>query len=118
MAKLFTDINFFGIILIGDFMDCLFCKIIKGEIDSKKIYEDDKVIAILDAFPNVDGHTLIIPKVHYEDFLAMPNDLIGHINEVVKKISPILIKEMNAEAFSLRVNYGKTQAIKHYHLHL
>ncbi len=99
-------------------MDCLFCKIVKGEVASKKIYEDEQVIAILDAFPNVDGHTLIIPKKHYEDFLAMPDDLIAHIHSVAKKISPILIKEMQAESFSLRVNYGTTQAIKHFHLHL
>ncbi len=99
-------------------MDCLFCKIVKGEVESKKIYEDEQVMAILDAYPNVNGHTLIIPKKHYEDFLAMPEELVGHIHEVAKKISPILIKEMDAECFSLRVNYGTTQAIKHFHLHL
>lgn len=99
-------------------MDCLFCKIIAGEVPSKKIYEDDKVLAILDAFPNVDGHTLIIPKKHYADFLEMPDELIMHINGVCKKIAPILIKKINAESFSMRVNYGTMQAIKHYHLHL
>ena len=46
----------------------LFCKIIDGDIESRKIYEDDHVIAILDAYPVVDGHTLIIPKKHYTDF--------------------------------------------------
>ena len=48
--------------------DCIFCKIIKGEIPSKKIYEDELVIAILDIDPNGEGHTLIIPKKHYTDY--------------------------------------------------
>ena len=48
-------------------MDCLFCKMIKGEVPCKKIYEDDLVIGILDLYPDSDGHTLIIPKEHYED---------------------------------------------------
>ena len=46
-------------------MDCLFCKMIKGEVPCKKIYEDDLVIGILDLYPDSDGHTLIIPKTHY-----------------------------------------------------
>lgn len=105
-------------ILLGDIMDCLFCKIVNGEVPSKKIYEDEKVVAFLDAFPNVDGHTLIIPKKHYTDFLEMPADLIAHIHSVSQKLAPELIKKMNAESFSMRVNYGTMQAIKHYHLHL
>ena len=48
-------------------MECLFCKMIKGEIPCKKIYEDEKVIAILDLYPDSDCHTLIIPKKHIED---------------------------------------------------
>lgn len=99
-------------------MDCLFCKIINGEIPTKKLYEDDLVIAFLDAFPNVDGHTLIVPKKHYDSFLDIPEDLIAHIHSVAKKIAPILIDKMGAKAFSLRVNYGETQVIKHFHLHL
>ena len=49
-------------------MDCIFCKIINGEIPSKRVYEDDKVIAILDVNPVVDGHTLVIPKKHIKDY--------------------------------------------------
>lgn len=98
--------------------DCLFCKLIKGEIDSKIIYEDNLVIACLDAFPNVSGHTLIIPKKHYTDFTEIDDELLIHINKVAKELAPKLIDKFNAQAFTLCVNYGESQAIKHYHLHL
>ena len=65
-------------------MDCLFCKMIKGEIPCKKIYEDDLVIGILDLYPVSDWNTLIIPKTHYEDLTKIPDDLLIHINDVVK----------------------------------
>ena len=54
-------------------MDCLFCKIINGEIPSYKIYEDDLVYAFLDVNPKENGHTLIVPKKHYTDYLSLPN---------------------------------------------
>ena len=57
-------------------MDCLFCKIIKGEIPSYKIYEDDLVMAFLDVNPHANGHTLIIPKKHYDDYFK--NMLISY----------------------------------------
>ena len=99
-------------------MDCLFCKMIKGEVPCKKIYEDDLVIGILDLYPDSDGHTLIIPKEHYEDLTKIPNELLIHINDVVKEIMPTLMDKMKAKSFSTRVNYGESQAIKHYHMHL
>ena len=99
-------------------MDCLFCKMIKGEIPCKKIYEDDLVIGILDLYPDSDGHTLIIPKTHYEDLTKIPDELLIHINDVVNDIMPTLMAKMKAKSFSTRVNYGESQAIKHYHMHL
>ena len=99
-------------------MDCLFCKIIDKKVDSTILYEDDVVIVIMDAYPDVDGHTLVIPKVHYETFKDIPDDVLLHINKIAKKYADILIKKLNKEAFCLRVNYGKSQVIKHYHLHL
>ena len=98
--------------------DCIFCKIIKGEIPSTKIYEDEKVIAILDLYPDSDCHTLIIPKKHFEDLMTIDEEILLHINEVVKKLIPILMDKAKAKAISTRVNYGTSQAIKHYHMHL
>ena len=99
-------------------MDCLFCKMIDGSIPTKKIYEDDYVIAILDLHPSANCHTLVIPKKHYTDLLEIDNETINHINNAAKKIIPVIMEKTNAKALSTRVNYGETQEIKHYHLHL
>ena len=99
-------------------MDCLFCKIVKGEVPSFKLYEDDKVIVIMDAYPNVDGHTLIIPKEHYDSLMDIPDDLVIHINKVAKKYINHIMERLNAKELSVCINYGNSQKIKHYHMHL
>lgn len=98
--------------------NCIFCKIINNEIPSKKIYEDENVIAILDLHPSSDGHTLIIPKKHITDMIEMDNDTLSHIYNVAKKLTPTLMDKMNAKALSLRINYGTSQEIKHFHMHV
>ena len=98
--------------------NCIFCKIVNGEIPDKEVYSDDKVIAILDLSPESDGHTLIIPKKHYTDFTELDSDILNHINEVAKKLTPILMDKMNATALTACYNYGDSQQVKHFHLHL
>ena len=99
-------------------MDCLFCKIIKGEIPSKTLYENDYVKVIMDINPNSNGHVLVIPKEHYTDFMEMDNTTLGHINDAAKYIKEIQYKALNPDGLLLHVNYGMTQIVKHYHLHL
>lgn len=99
-------------------MECLFCKIINGEVPTLKLYEDDLVMVIMDAYPDVDGHTLIIPKKHYDTFKDIPNELLCHINEISKKYTDILMEKLNAKELTVLVNYGNAQKIKHYHMHL
>ena len=99
-------------------MDCIFCKIANSEIPSSKIYEDDKVIAILDLNPAVDGHTLIIPKKHVTDMMDIDEDTLRAVYSAAKKLTPELMTKLNKTAMSLRVNYGDSQEIKHFHLHL
>ena len=98
--------------------DCIFCKIIDGDIPSMKVYEDDICLAYLDINPDSDGHTLIIPKKHIEDLNAIDDETLLHINKVAKKLIPVLMDKAKAEALSTRVNFGTSQAIKHYHMHL
>lgn len=98
--------------------DCIFCKILNGEIPSRKLYEDDKVIAIMDVNPVVDGHTLIIPKEHIVDFKEMPSDLIAHVYKVADELSSLLMEKLDAKGLTLGVNYGETQMVKHFHMHL
>lgn len=99
-------------------MNCLFCKMVNGEIPCKKIYEDDEVIAILDLHPSSDGHTLIIPKKHYDDMMKIDDKTLNHIFKVAQKLTPTLMEKMDAKSFSIRINYGGSQEIKHFHMHL
>ena len=66
-------------------MDCIFCKIANGEIPSLKIYEDDIVFAFLDINPDSDGHTLIIPKKHFENYFDTPEEIQKHMNKIYTK---------------------------------
>lgn len=99
-------------------MDCLFCKIVNGDIPCLKIYEDDVVLSFLDINPDSDGHTLIIPKKHFTDLNDIDLETLNHINKVSKKIKKLLEEKLGCEGISLLQNNGYVQEIKHYHLHL
>lgn len=99
-------------------MDCIFCKIANGEINSNKIYEDDKVFAFLDINPDSDGHTLIIPKKHFQDLDDIDEKTLTQIFRVAKKIKLELEDKLGCEGMSLLQNNGYVQEVKHYHLHL
>jgi len=100
--------------------DCIFCKIVNGEIKTDLVYDDDNFIGFLDISPKAPGHTLIIPKKHYKTLLDMPNTLGTELLEAVKKVSLDLIKSGKAEGFNLIVNNGETagQVVPHLHLHI
>ena len=98
--------------------NCIFCKIIKGEIPSKKVYEDDNVLVIMDVDPKVDGHSLVLPKKHVSDLTELENDDLLKINEVVKKVGLRLVDKLKARGLTCGINYGDSQAVKHYHIHL
>ena len=99
-------------------MDCIFCKIINGDLPSKKIYEDELVYAFMDIEPTVDGHVLLIPKKHYTDFMELDDDIIIHMNKVRKELAKMLMDKLNVKALSISFNYGDSQVVKHFHMHL
>ena len=99
-------------------MDCIFCKMVKGEIPCYKFYENDYVLAFLDINPDSDGHTLIIPKKHFTDLDDIDLETLKHINEAAKDIKKILEKKLGCIGFSLLQNNGSVQEVKHYHLHI
>ncbi len=100
--------------------DCIFCKIIKGEIPCSKIYENDKIMAFLDIMPVNKGHTLVVPKEHYETILDLPDDLLNELIVSTKKISKAVMKGVNADGFNIGVNTKEAagQIIMHAHLHI
>lgn len=98
--------------------DCIFCKIINGDIPCMKVYEDDVCLSYLDINPDSDGHTLIIPKKHYKDIYDIPNDTLSHIYDISKKIMDMLKEKLGCDGFTLLQNNGSIQEVKHYHLHI
>ena len=99
-------------------MDCLFCKIINGDIPCYKIYENDYVLAFLDINPDSDGHTLVIPKKHFTDLDDIDDITLSEIFKAAKIIKKMLEKKLGCEGIVLQQNNGFVQEIKHYHLHL
>jgi len=99
-------------------MNCIFCKIIEGSINSYKLYEDDKIIIFMDINPNTNGHMLVIPKKHIIDFTEMDNETIQSINDGAKIMHKLIMDKLNPDGIRLVVNYGELQEVKHYHLHL
>ncbi len=100
--------------------DCIFCKIIKNEIPSTKVYESDNFIGILDINPISFGHTLVIPKKHYETIIDMPISLGSELVDSIKSIAMNLIAENKAEGFNVMQSNQKVaqQEVPHLHFHI
>ncbi|MEK7097732.1 MAG: HIT domain-containing protein [Patescibacteria group bacterium] len=94
---------------------CIFCKIINNEIPADKIYEDDKIVAFLDINPVSPGHTLVIPKEHYQMMVDTPDELVSYIFVQCKKLMQDLKKAMGADFVVLSV-VGID--VPHFHIHL
>lgn len=99
-------------------MECIFCKIINGEIPSYTIFEDDLVKCFLDVNPDSNGHLLIIPKKHIKDLDDMDSTTFNHIFEVAKNMKKLLEDKLNIDGVTLIQNNGLIQEVKHFHLHL
>jgi histidine triad (HIT) family protein len=100
--------------------NCIFCKIVDGQIPSFTIYEDEMYKVILDRFPAAPGHALILPKCHYQDIFDMPDAAAREIYPLAKKIAELLKKATGADGINIVQNNGEAsgQAVFHFHLHL
>lgn len=100
--------------------DCIFCKIIKGEIPSFKIYEDDYTYAFLDIAKDVDGHTLVIPKKHVRSMLECDSETMTHVMSTVQKISRHYIDDCGYGGVNLLncTNECAHQSVFHFHVHI
>ncbi|MCF0112554.1 MAG: HIT family protein [Bacilli bacterium] len=101
-------------------MKDVFCRIIDGEIPSSKVYEDDDVIAILDISQTTRGHTLVIPKAHYDSFLSCPKELMMKVYAVAQRIGQAEISLLGAKGVNVLTNVGETagQSVPHFHVHV
>ena len=90
-------------------MDCLFCKIINGDIPSKTIYEDELVKVFLDINPSTNGDMLVVPKTHYENIYDVDEKLIPHIHKVIKELYDMLKEKLSVDGLTLiqNNNYGQ-----------
>ena len=101
-------------------MTCIFCDILDGKREGHIIYDDNDHIAFLDKYPIDDGHTLVIPKKHYERITDMNSNDVGKIFSLIPKIAKAVLLGAGADAFSLAQNNGKAakQIIPHVHIHI
>lgn len=99
--------------------DCIFCKIIKGELPSRTIYEDDVIKIIMNINPATNGHLLVLPKEHMVNINDTTNEVINHsMNIIREKIYPLLKEKLNCKGLTISQNNELGQEIKHYHIHL
>ncbi len=99
---------------------CIFCQIISGKVSSKKIYEDEHSIAILDINPANPGHVLIMPKEHYALMPSIPDDIIAHLGQVTKHISQALLKALKVQGTYIFIANGVAagQKAQHFMIHV
>jgi histidine triad (HIT) family protein len=100
--------------------ECLFCKIAMGEIPTQKVYEDSEHMAFLDINPRNPGHTLVMPKKHYETIMEMPDHEIADLFRIVKKMAIATKKGLKADGISIGQSNERAagQVIPHVHVHV
>ena len=100
--------------------NCIFCHIVGGKVQSKKVYEDEKILAILDINPANPGHMLILPKEHYAILPLVPDGEIEELAKVTKQMSNVALKALGAEGTTVFVANGVAagQKAQHFMLHL
>jgi histidine triad (HIT) family protein len=100
--------------------DCLFCKIAREEIPSKKVFENDTTLAFLDIRPMTEGHTIVIPKNHYETLADISDEDITNLFQSVRKVAQILYNKLEIDGYNIVMNNHEAagQVIKHSHVHI
>lgn len=101
-------------------MDCLFCKIVKKEIPSEVIYENEEALSFLDVNPFALGHALVISKSHAENISGLRDEAVGPVFQAVKKVTGMLKKALGPEGFTIGINHGRIsgQMVPHFHIHV
>ena len=100
--------------------NCIFCKIIAGEIPSNTIYEDDEFKVVLDVSPASKGHALILPKEHAANIYELPDELAAKAMILAKKMATKMTEKLGCDGFNIVQNNGEVagQTVFHFHMHL
>jgi histidine triad (HIT) family protein len=101
-------------------VDCIFCKIVAGELPSTRLHEDDRVIAILDIFPATRGHALVIPRAHAPDIRETSDEDVAAAAAVVKRLAGRAVSGLGAAGVTVLQSNGAAaaQTVFHYHVHV
>lgn len=101
-------------------MDCIFCDIAEKNSEAEIIYENEKFIAFLDINPVNYGHTLVLPKKHYDNFLTVPSDLLSELTRLTQYLAGVVKRSLNADGFNIISNNGTSggQSVFHFHYHI
>jgi histidine triad (HIT) family protein len=100
--------------------DCLFCKIIAGEIPSTRIYEDERTIAFMDINPATRGHLLVVPREHTRDLLTIDPEDLAAVARAAQKVGATMPERLGADGVNLLNSCGRTawQTVFHFHMHV
>lgn len=100
--------------------NCIFCKIINGDIPSKTLYEDDEFKVIFDVAPAAQGHVIILPKYHAANIFELPEEIAGKAFILAKKVATMLKEVLNCDGVNILQNNGEAagQTVFHLHVHV
>ena len=100
--------------------NCIFCKIANKEIPGKIVYEDDLCLAFLDLSQTTNGHTLVVPKTHYQNILDVVKEVLSHLIKVTKKLTNQIITNLDAKVANVLTNANEVagQTVMHFHIHI
>ena len=100
--------------------DCIFCKIVRGDIPCHKVYEDDDVLAFLDISQTTKGHTLVISKEHFRNLLYVPKDILAKVMGAAQKIAQAQVASLGAKGVNIINNTNEVagQTVMHFHVHV
>ena len=101
-------------------MECIFCNIAAGKSEAEILFEDENIAAFLDIQPINYGHTLVVPKKHYDNFLTVPKDELEKLINATQFIAGAVKRSMNADGFNVISNNGDSagQTVYHFHFHI
>lgn len=98
--------------------DCLFCRIVAGEVEAHRVFEDDVCVAFLDNRPLFPGHTLLVPREHHETLWDLPDELVAPLFADAKRLSEAVRDAMGSQGAFVAMNNVVSQSVPHLHVHI